>query len=149
MYIVQLVESVETKIINQLRAGLIMTKRKLKITVYCTCHKSYSYCLSDASTCLCSLMTTSGQRMSQWMVSWGVSSQTWIRRSLSSWTVCDPAWQCQIHWHIMSHSGPIGLTLGGVRVCQCLHQPGPALTPWPHKPGTDCTRRNPGPTAPV
>lgn len=31
------------------------------------------------------------------MISWEISSQTWIGASVSTWAVCDGPWQCQMH----------------------------------------------------
>ena len=86
------------------------------------------------------------------MVSWGISSQTWIRASMSSWTVCGTTWQRRMHRYITSQRFSTGFKSGdreGQSMAlmpssfrNCLHTQatwGQALS---------CTRRNPGPTAP-
>ena len=42
----------------------------------------------------------------------GFSSQTWIRASVSSWTVCGSIWQRQVHWYVRSHRWSIGFRSG-------------------------------------
>ena len=39
---------------------------------------------------------------------WGISSQTWIRASVSSCTVCGGTWRRPMHRYIMSHRFSIG-----------------------------------------
>lgn len=41
-------------------------------------------------------------QMTWWMVSWGISYQTWIKASLRSWTVCGAIWWHWMHRQITS-----------------------------------------------
>ena len=90
--------------------------------------------------------------MRRWMVSWGFSSQTWIRAPVSSWTVCGTNWQQQMHRYITSQRFSIGFRSrerGASQWHQCLCHPGTAYTLWPHEATLSCTRRNPEPTEPA
>ncbi len=54
-----------------------------------------------------------GMLLMRWqMVSWGISSQTWIRASVSSWAVCGATWWHQMHQYIMSQRFSIGFRSG-------------------------------------
>ena len=57
----------------------------------------------DSVVCMHSQWRLGMLLMSWHMVSWGISSQTWIRASVGSWTVCGGTWWRRIHRYTMSH----------------------------------------------
>lgn len=99
----------------------------------------------DPLMCLCACLTASGHAPDESVDGFlgGISSHTWIRASVSSWTVCGCTWQHQMHWHITFHRCSSGFRSGERPFRNCFHTlatPGRILS---------CARRNPGPTTPV
>ena len=76
--------------------------------------------------------------MTPQMVSWGISSLTWIRVSVKTWTVCDRTWHHRFYWYITSHWCSIGLGHGKERATQCYQcfsHPETAYVLRPHEAG--------------
>ena len=46
------------------------------------------------------------------MFSWGISSQTWIKASVNSWTVCGATWRWRMEQDMMSQMCSIGFRSG-------------------------------------
>ena len=69
-------------------------------------------CVWPPAACMHSRQHLGMLLMIRWMVSWGISSQTWIRASLSSWTVCVRTWRCRMHQYITSNRCFIGCRSG-------------------------------------
>lgn len=81
----------ETKIFNPLRTGY-----RIILKIMCV-WPPHTYLLSVH--CLDILL------MRRWMISWGVSSQTWIRALVGSRTVCDVIWRILMAWYESSMTG--------------------------------------------
>ena len=99
-------------------------------------HNVTQYCEWPPRVCMHSHQRLGMLLMSWLMVSWEISSQTWIGASVSSWTVCGGTWWLRMHRYTMSHS----CSFGFIQELPTLATRGLALS---------CTRRNPGPTAPA
>ena len=128
----------ETKIINPLRSGF---KNTLKIKVKNVNHRLMQHVGISSWQLIMWLSSVCGLHVpaaphEQGMVSWGISSQTWIRSPVSTWTpvavLGGVGWY--ITWrYITSHRGSMEFRF--IQWHQCLHHPGPAYTLWPHEAG--------------
>lgn len=88
--------------------------------------------------------------ISKWVLSSGIPSQTSIKASVSSRTICDGTWLCWLHQFIRSYRRSFGFRSGereGQSMASmplssrnCLH----TLATWGQ--ALSCTRRNPEPT---
>lgn len=91
--------------------------------------------------------------MRWWMVSWGISSQTWTKASANSWTVCGATWRWWMERDVMSQMCSPGFRSGERAGRSIALMPSSCRNCW-HTPATwglalSCIRRNPGPTAPA
>ena len=95
-----------------------------------------------------------GMLLMRWrMFSWGISSQTWIKASVNSWTVCGATWRWWMEWDTMSQMCSIGFRSGERASQSIASMPSSCRNCW-HTSATwglalSCIRRNPGPTAPA